>query len=400
MSRLKGLGVNLLVSAGALLFLFCVLEGLARLVLPRPDTVLVEDVRPLAAGPVKERERRVRPSLPNRALFKETDSGGRMYPNVRVVIRKHLLSGRKVEIQTNALGYRGDEVPPKTAEDFRILVLGDSITLADYAQEEETYPARLEQRLREYRGASKKIRVINAGTAGLDLRSEFMILMETGLSTKPDIVVEGLYLNDAAESFTLKAAICPPSIRWSRLLTFLVGRIDSLHTLFRFHAREHDREAARREFVARHPVSEGDWRESDSGFNREISDTFFDWGYAWTDDAWSKLAETLTLMKQVASDHDFELFVVLLPVKQQVQSKLVRDEPQRRFEAVMKDLGLPHLDLLPALRETFARDGRDLYYDHCHYRPEGDAIVGRLIADALARESPALRRVGVSPGGQ
>jgi hypothetical protein len=87
--------------------------------------------------------------------------------------------------------------------------------------------------------------------------------------------------------------------------------------------------------------------------------------------------------------------VVLFPVRQQVQSRLLRDEPQRHFEHVVRALGLPHLDLLPALRERFASDGRDLYFDHCHYRPEGDELIGRLVADWLARESQKLRGIGV-----
>ena len=183
MSRRSELAAGLLVSLGALLFVFGVLEGVARLALPRTDSVVVQNLKPAVPVARRTQQRRV-PIAPNEALFRETEAGGRMYPNVQVIVRKHQVSGRRVEIRTNALGYRGDEVPPKTAQDFRILVLGDSITLADYALEDETYPARMEQRLREYRSATKKIRVINAGTAGLDLRSEFMVLMETGLSTE------------------------------------------------------------------------------------------------------------------------------------------------------------------------------------------------------------------------
>ncbi len=397
MSRRRELAAGLLVSLGALLVVFGVLEGVARLVLPRTDSVLVQDLKPTVPVARGTRQRRV-PIAPNEALFRETAAGGRMYPNVQVIVRKHQVSGRRVEIRTNALGYRGDEVPPKTAQDFRILVLGDSITLADYAAEEETYPARMEQRLREYRDATKKIRVINAGTAGLDLRSEFMILMETGLSTNPDIVVEGLYLNDAALSFTLKATVLPPYVRWSRLLTFVMARTDSLGALFRYRMREHGWKPAQARFLARHPVAvEGDWRDREATFNQEIADTFFDWGYAWSEDAWVRMGETLALMKQVARDHDFELFVVLFPVRHQVQSRLLRDEPQRRFEDMVRALGLPYLDLLPPLRDKFARDGHDLYYDHCHYRPEGDELIGRLIADALTRESRRLQGIGVTP---
>src|SRR6185295_6610855 len=113
-------------------------------------------------------------------------------------------------------------------------------------------------------------------------------------------------------------------------------------------ARQEDRKEEQKEFEARNPVTkDGDWHVSDGAFNREIVEAFNDWGYAWTNDAWRKMEETLTLMKQVAADHDAELFVVLLPVRHQVEARILRDEPQRAFEQSMKRLGIAHLDLLP-----------------------------------------------------
>jgi DNA-binding beta-propeller fold protein YncE len=396
--RLKALGVNLLVLAGSLVFLFLALEIVARVFLARPSTVLVDNIHHEDVRPTENKEFRSPRGLPGFTLFMQTETGLRLQPNVRVIIRGHELSGRNVEVRTNALGYRGDDVPPKNPDDFRILVLGDSITLSDYAPEDQTYPAFLEKRLAQLGPARKKLKVINAGTSSIDLRSEFMILMETGLQTKPDIVVEGLYLNDADVSFTLGAVTYPPSVRWSRFLTYLMSRTNYLKTMLQVREREEDRKEEKDHFLAAHPVSAtADWQTDEQGFNREIADAFGDWGYAWTDDAWRKMEETLTLMKQVAADHDFELFVVLLPVKQQVQSKLLRDEPQRAFARVVKRLGLPHLDLLGPMRAQFARDGQNIFYDHCHYRPEGNELIGRLIADALAAESKRLSAVGIHP---
>jgi sugar lactone lactonase YvrE/lysophospholipase L1-like esterase len=395
--KLKALGINLLVALGSLVFLFAVLEIGARLFLPRPETVLVDDVKKEANEVKADKELRVRSGLGGYVLFRETDAGLRLNKNIRMIIRSHQLSGKNVEIRTNNLGYRGDDILDKTDKEFRILVLGDSITLADYAPEDGTYPAYLERRLKLLGPAANGVRVINSGTSSIDLRSEFMILMETGLSTKPDIIVEGLYLNDADVSFTLNAVTYPPSIRWSRLLTFLMSRTNYLRTALQVRARQEDRKTEQKDFEARNPVTkDGDWHESDGAFNREIVDAFGDWGYAWTDDAWRKMEETLTLMKQVAADHDAELYVVLLPVRQQVEAKKLRDEPQRQFERVAQKLGLRYLNLLPTLREKFAADHTDFYYDHCHMRPEGNELVGRLIAEKVAKESGKLHALGVT----
>jgi hypothetical protein len=395
--KLKALGVNLLVALGSLVFLFAVLEIAARLFLPRPETVLVDDVKKEDNEVKADKELRVRSGLGGFVLFRQTDAGLRLNKNIRMIIRSHQLSGKNVEIRTNNLGYRGDDVLDKKADEFRILTLGDSITLADYADEDQTYPAYVERRLKLLGPAANGVRVLNAGTSSIDLRSEFMMLMETGLSTKPDIIVEGLYLNDADVSFTLNAVTYPPSVRWSRLLTFLMSRTNYLRTAMEMHRRQDDRKDEQKEFEAHNVVTpDGDWHESDGAFNHEIVEAFSDWGYAWTNDAWRKMEETLTLMKQVAADHDAELFVVLLPVRHQVESKRLRDEPQRQFERIAKKLGLHYLDLLPPLREKYAADHTDFYYDHCHMRQSGNELVGRLIAAKLAKESGKLHALGVS----
>ena len=114
-----------------------------------------------------------------------------------------------------------------------------------------------------------------------------------------------------------------------------------------------------------------------------IANRFEDWGYAWSDGFWSRITPTLELMKQVANEHGFKLAVILFPVRQQVQSALLLDEPQQGFEGEMTALDLPHLDLLPPLRERFQQDGENLYYDHCHYRAEGYAVVGQLVGEFL-----------------
>jgi sugar lactone lactonase YvrE len=63
----------------------------------------------------------------------------------------------------------------------------------------------------------------------------------------------------------------------------------------------------------------------------------------------------------------------------------------------MERLGLPHLDLLPPLRERYERDGVDLFYDHCHHTSQGTRFVGELVADLIARESRKLAEAEDAP---
>jgi hypothetical protein len=91
-------------------------------------------------------------------------------------------------------------------------------------------------------------------------------------------------------------------------------------------------------------------------------------------------------MKQVGDERGFRLAVMLFPVKFQVQSELMMDEPQRNFERYMTELGVAHIDLLPILRGKYQRDGVNVFYDHCHYRTEGHESFAKPVADFLLRE--------------
>ncbi len=395
LQNVRGVAVNILVLCGAVAAFLALLEIASRLWLPPAPTVQVQSPWNPEAADSTPVEVRVRST--SQAVFVDTGVGLRLRRNVRMTLEHHPLNGRNVEIRTNALGFRGPEIGKKTEQDFRVLVLGDSITLADYAQEEETYPAQIERHLRALSTGPKTITVVNAGMGSVDLRSELLMLTETGLAALPDIVVVGLYLNDAEASFALRAVTYPPWVRWSRLATSVLNRTSYLKTLVQYGLREQGRQDELREFLTDHPSSPAeDWREGAAGFNHEIVQAFGDWGYAWTDEAWDEMAQTLSLMKQVTADHGAELFVALFPVRQQVEARVLRDEPQRRFAEAMRRLGLPHLDLLPALRRRFERDGRRLFFDHCHYRPEGDRLNGRQIAAELAERSKRLRAIGVS----
>jgi lysophospholipase L1-like esterase len=66
----------------------------------------------------------------------------------------------------NALGYRGDEISiPKPEGIYRIIAMGGSNTYGFFLQPSETYPAQLQQVLREDYGY-ENVEVINAGVAG------------------------------------------------------------------------------------------------------------------------------------------------------------------------------------------------------------------------------------------
>jgi hypothetical protein len=218
-------------SVGALLIFFALAEIASRLVLEKPQSMEIRGVSQMALPDLGgEKQEAVARGLAGYAIYEWSGSktGIRLKKNMRVVIKNHDLTKKDIELSTNALGYRYGDLRKKTSNDFRILVLGDSIIFSDYAPATETIPGHMESHLRSRDQTHQNIQVINAGGNGGELEGEFAVLVETGLSVEPDVVLVGLYLNDANSSYFVNAAQYPLWVRWSHFLTFVLNRFKYL----------------------------------------------------------------------------------------------------------------------------------------------------------------------------
>lgn len=96
----------------------------------------------------------------------------------------------------NERGIRGpsrvSQPPPSV---FRIVVVGDSVTMGHGVAEEDTYPALLEQQLNLLAGGDR-FEVINLGLSNANLPSSVDRLRELGVPLRPDLIVYGFTLND------------------------------------------------------------------------------------------------------------------------------------------------------------------------------------------------------------
>ena len=109
-------------------------------------------------------------------------------------------------LRTNSRGMVGPEVPAaKPPGEFRIVVLGDSYTVGGQVPYEQTFPAVLEQDLRQ--AGYTNVRVINAGVGGYTTYNETGLLREDIGWLQPDLVVIASFLgNDVAENVLATAA--------------------------------------------------------------------------------------------------------------------------------------------------------------------------------------------------
>ncbi|MFH1845413.1 MAG: SGNH/GDSL hydrolase family protein [bacterium] len=107
--------------------------------------------------------------------------------------------GRAV-INTDALGLRsletGGVVGPKTATEYRIGIVGDSITFGEGVENTaDTYCARLEAQLNAVQD-SVQVRVFNFGVSAYSIREMAATLEHRMLAVEPDLVVMALIPHD------------------------------------------------------------------------------------------------------------------------------------------------------------------------------------------------------------
>ncbi len=103
-------------------------------------------------------------------------------------------------VSVNSLGFRGPDVTsPKPPGRFRVVVVGDSLTLGWGVGDDETYSARLEQQLRR-RFPTRDLDVVNLGVGGYNTRQEVTLLARNVSRLQPDLVLVGFYSNDVPDT--------------------------------------------------------------------------------------------------------------------------------------------------------------------------------------------------------
>ncbi|MEE9303181.1 MAG: GDSL-type esterase/lipase family protein [Thiotrichaceae bacterium] len=100
------------------------------------------------------------------------------------------------KVRRNQLGYRErDFTNPKPDDVFRVIVLGDSLTMGMGLAESERYTHLTEKRLRK-QFPERKIEILNFGMSGYPTVTERDDLLKHYEFVKPDLIVIGFCIND------------------------------------------------------------------------------------------------------------------------------------------------------------------------------------------------------------
>jgi len=96
---------------------------------------------------------------------------------------------KRPEVRRNSLGFREREIPPKTPDQYRIVVVGDSFTFGQGLDERD----RLSNVLAAHLGP--RYEVFNFGRRGANL-DDHLAILDRALSVSPDFVLLQLFTND------------------------------------------------------------------------------------------------------------------------------------------------------------------------------------------------------------
>jgi lysophospholipase L1-like esterase len=99
-----------------------------------------------------------------------------------------------IEVRYNEFGQRDEPIQAKVAAEYRILVLGDSVTFGWGVPQDEIFTSRLQQILLTRQ--KRPIRVINTGVGGYNSVQQSIYLRKEGLSFQPNTVLLVYVSND------------------------------------------------------------------------------------------------------------------------------------------------------------------------------------------------------------
>ncbi|MBI3548424.1 MAG: SGNH/GDSL hydrolase family protein [Elusimicrobia bacterium] len=150
----------------------------------------------------------------------------------------HCLPDRSTEWRMNSDGMRDVEhAVSKPKNVFRIAVLGDSFSIGMGLGPDEAYAKQLERMLNaRYRGRPR-FEVLNFAVAGYSTYDEWKDLLKRGLKYSPDLILVGMYINDAYPSVDSERRNPPEAIQFLRIeqrLLRSVGRASNVVSTVHF----------------------------------------------------------------------------------------------------------------------------------------------------------------------
>jgi len=315
-------------------------------------------------------------------VMQDSRIGHRLKPGAHI---RYTTVEFSTDLGINTQGVRDDrDIGPKAPDERRVVVLGDSLVLSVQVPLDQTFCKRLEARLTAADPAHRW-RVINAGVQGYGPVKDWLFYRYVAETFQADVVLVVAFVgNDAVEANddepSLEAGRVPPQVTTDAAVNSVrrITRASMVLQLVRLRA-----DQLRSHF-------------SGPGTERPLTTYLTDpppevtHGLEVTRKAFGLIASRaaelgartgLVLMPARFQTDDAD-YGRLAEIVRQAGYELDRNSGTKRFRAALDPLGLPILDLLPALEAQPDRD--ELFFQrNIHLTPRGHVVVADAMFDFL-----------------
>lgn len=297
-------------------------------------------------------------------------------------------------ISINQYGYRDDDFPIKKPDnEFRVLVLGDSVVMGHGVSHEETFCTQLESLLAS-RNSGRTCKVINAGIQGYATRQECNIMKET-LAFEPDVVFLGFCMNDVTEPFVTDRELGGVGVDYlgmaqtsGRLLNYIsnetgYGRLaEKIRDASIKAAIKKREETYNVGYMAGHP--------RDPAIEK----------------AWNEVLSDLELVYSLGREKNIKVVLLIFPYTFQLAYRSLLT-PQETLLAHAREHKVDVIDLTPAfehlvsdknassthstaeeIAQATKERARRYFFDENHLTPEGHKVVAEKLCNYLDASAP------------
>ena len=290
--------------------------------------------------------------------------------------------GNKV-IRTNKFGHHDNDFPlAKSDNEFRALMLGDSITMGHGVTREETYSNQLEGILEKARSAYGNFQIINAGVQGYSTFQELNVLKKS-MRFKPDFVAVGFCMNDVQEPFVINKDFGGVGIDYHG-----VTQVFNLFTSYLINETGYGRIIqtwrARPEYAnwcRDREIDDVKYMASSARDNPHISA------------GWDNVLSSLEELYELTAQNDINAVLLIFPHTFQLMNEDLQ-QPQRILRAHAKQNNVDFIDFTTFFENLTSgqKDKVERYFlDLDHYTPEGHNLVARKIGHYLQEREYLVR---------
>ena len=282
------------------------------------------------------------------------------------VVHEHRPNGRAflmgTEVTTNSFGLReGERTKQKPPGTYRIVALGDSITMGWGVQQDMTFPAQLERMLNAQppKGFPQGLRyeVLNLGVGNYNTAQEVMRLKNLGLAFDPDLIILGYFINDAEPTPKPSRGFL---IEHSYLFAFAVSRMRLL---------------------------------------KPGTGTYLDYYRDLYDDeqpGWQATQAALRDLVSISRERTIPALMFIIPEMHELGDRYPFAGIHRRLERVASAIGLPVVDLFPALKGRKPESDFWVSPLDAHHNAKAQGLLAKGIHDTLETHAAQIQNRGAA----